>query len=147
MNHNIKWVLTTIHHYLNILLSKWRYIVGGILVILAFWFGTPPGLPPDDVINIFVGDILSQVLNISLVWGIFLTYTIVPISILYLACVILPGSTDKLFNGYIMKFINFIKSIMFNWKRLLVCLIIFYILITLYINYMMSYIHIVLGVV
>ena len=112
-----------------------RRIIGWIVVIIGLWFLTPPGFPPDDIINIFFGDLISRWFNISLVAGIASTYIIVAPILIYLGCVILPGDTHKIFNGIMIKARDMLLRIFKDPRKVLIAIIISVILYIGYVVY------------
>jgi len=112
-----------------------RRIFGWISIALGFWFLTPPGFPPDDFINIFVGDIISQWFGVSLVTGIIVTYTIVPFLLIYGGCVILPGDTHKLFNGFLTKIRDIVLRILRDPRLVVIAIILATIMYFTYVLY------------
>lgn len=116
-----------------------RKLLSWILIILALWFFSPPGLPPDDIINMVVGGYIADFFNITLTAGILITYTIIPIILLYLACVISPNETNGMFKKMIEKLKGIVRKILSNPALLIAGIIIIIIMYYVYVTYLIGY--------
>ena len=112
-----------------------RRITGWIVIGLGLWFLTPPGFPPDDIINIVIGDMISRQMGCSLITGIALTYFLVPFFLIYLGCLILPGDTHKLFHGFMLKIRDMVLRIFQDPRLVLIAILVSIILYITYVLY------------
>ena len=79
-----------------------RRVVSWVLIAIAIWLFWPiPG--PDDLVNFTLGGYFSNWFGISLAQGILLTYTVLPVAILWLGAYISPKPTESAFWGIINK--------------------------------------------
>tara|TARA_Y100000310_G_scaffold328743_1_gene397367 strand:+ start:31 stop:447 length:417 start_codon:yes stop_codon:yes gene_type:complete len=109
------------------------------LFILAFAIilGIPPNIPPaeifsDVLLNIPIATFIYHNTGFSLINSLILTYTVIPILLIYLAAVIYPSDTNRVFDGFInqLKFRlkQYLQLVRKNPIYLVLTLIIFYIL-------------------
>ncbi len=109
------------------------------LSILAFAIilAIPPNIPPAEIfsdifLNIPIATFIHTNMGFSLINSLILTYTIIPILLIYLASVIYPADTNRIFNGFInqLKFRlkQYLLLVRQNPAYLILTLVIFYIL-------------------
>lgn len=77
--------------------KKIAWVLFGMGLLLA----TPPIFPsPDDIFNLFVGKLISNYFNISIINGIIVSYTILPLIIFSLAVLVYPKESNKVINMF-----------------------------------------------
>ena len=111
-----------------------RRIVGWTLIGISLWLFFPiPG--PDDILNIIMGGFIDDCTGIGLVPAIILTYTLIPLILLYLGCLILPGNTHQKFHFFLGKVRDICLKIVQNPRLLMIAIIVFIILYYVYVLY------------
>lgn len=79
--------------------------LGLFFIIIGVALADPPfSILPTDFINLWVGGIISNVLNISFELGILLSYTVLAWGFIFLGVWIYPYDSRRLLSGYINKF-------------------------------------------
>lgn len=97
-------------------IRKWRKQISWILFIIAIIYVTPPLMIEsfsDVFVNLPTAIFISEKLGLKLMTSLILTYTLLPLLLLWVSSIIYP-STDsiKIFNGRLTKIKNlFIKYI------------------------------------
>lgn len=111
-----------------------RRVLGWTLIGIAFWLFFPvPG--PDDILNLMMGGFITETFGIKLGWAILATYTIIPLIILYIGCMVLPGNTQQKFHYFLGKIKNVCLRIVQDPRLLVIAIIVFVILYYVYILY------------
>jgi len=111
-----------------------RRIVGWAIIVIALWMFFPiPG--PDDIINIILGDWISQATGVELWFGVALTYTLIPLILLYIGAMILPGNTHQKFHYLLGKVRDIVMRIAQDPRLLLISIVIFIIMYFVYVTY------------
>lgn len=78
--------------------------VGLFFIIIGLAFADPPfSMIPSDFINLWVGGILANLLNISFELAILLTYTVIAWGLILLGIYIYPYDSERLLSGIINK--------------------------------------------
>lgn len=111
------------------------------LFALALLFAIPPSIPfgemlTDLFLNLPLAKWISNHAGISIIPSLVITYTLFPISLVYLGALIYPANTEKTFNGQFRKikdfFIKYINAIKKNPIHLIWLVIAFYIMFRLF---------------
>jgi hypothetical protein len=111
-----------------------RRVIGWILIGIALWLFWPiPG--PDDIANIFMAQVISDYIGVSMVAAFIATYTIIPLLILYLGCLVMPGNTHMKFYGFLSKIKSIALRVVTNPVLLGVSLVMLVILYIVYVMY------------
>lgn len=107
---------------LEIIPRKWRRNLALLFFILAVAFAIPPTIPfgeiwTDIFLNLPLATYLSTKFGFKMLTSLLLTYTLIPILLLYIGAFIYPADTTKTFNGqftkiknFFIKYINLIKK-------------------------------------
>ena len=90
---------------------------------------------PDDIINIILGDWISQATGVELWFGVALTYTVIPVILLYIGAMILPGNTHQKFHYLLGKVRDIVMRIAQDPRLLLISIVIFIIMYFVYVTY------------
>ena len=122
-----------------------RRVLSWIFVILALWFFSPPGLPPDDIINMVVGGYLADFFQISLMAGIIITYTVIPILLIYLACLISPRETNGMFKGLVNKLKKICIKVITTPQLLITAIVVIIIMYWVYVTYIVDWLGVNVG--
>jgi len=102
---------------LNFISVKNRKRISVGLFILAIAFLIPPSFPFGEIfsdlfLNLPLATFIANKTNFSLMTSFLITYTLVPLILIYLSALIAPTDTTKTFNGQFTKIKNFfIKNI------------------------------------
>lgn len=105
---------------LEIIPRKWRKNAAFLLFITAFVIATPPAMFgevfTDLFINLPLATYLSARFGFELMTSLVITYTLIPILLLYIGAILYPADTTRTFNGqftkiklFFIKYINLIK--------------------------------------
>lgn len=79
----------------NFLDRTQRKLIGGFLITLGLLMGIPFSFTPDDfLLNIPLAKLISQYSNISIFIAILLTYTIIPIILIWIGIKIFPAHSQ-----------------------------------------------------
>lgn len=92
----------------------------------------PFSIFPTDFLNIYVGNWISSMFNVSSLTGLVLSYTLVAWGLIFVGAWIYPYNTTLLLNGYRNKAKAYIKRQIKNPIVVLISLIIFYYMFKLY---------------
>lgn len=133
-----------------IISNRYRKRISLLLFGAAIIVATPPMLPEifsDLFINLPMAKYISSKLGISLITSLVLTYTAVPILIIWIASFIYPAETNGVFNRFIKKlkqcffrYIALVKQKPAYLMLILVVLLIFWKIILVYIERINLYI-------
>ena len=108
--------------------------MGWTFIGIALWLFFPvPG--PDDILNVIMGGFISDCFGIGLVPAIIMTYTLIPLILLYVGCVILPGNTHQKFHYFLAKVRDIALRVVQNPRLLLIGIVILIILYYVYVLY------------
>lgn len=89
-------------------------MIGLILMGIGFFLATPPGFPPDDILNVMLADFLARSFQLSIEVAILLTYTLVAWSLIYLGASIYPYNTARLLSGFKNRLIRILMKTFTN---------------------------------
>lgn len=94
---------------LNLISNKNRKRIALGLFALAIIMAIPPNIEfiTDLLINLPLAMFITQQTNFSLINSLVLTYTLIPLAIIYLGAWVYPSDTTKTFNGQFLKLKNF----------------------------------------
>ena len=87
--------------------------IGLLLMGVGIFFATPPGFPPDDILNIMLAGVLVNMFNWSMAFSLLVTYTAVPFVLIMAGAAVYPHNTLSILHG---KW-NFIKGIVYKAYR------------------------------
>ena len=112
-------------------------IIGLSLMVLGFFFSTPPGMiSPDDFLNFFTAHkIIMPLFGVSFPTALFLTYTLVGWGLIILGAAIYPYSTKRLLTGKYHQLKAYILKTLKNPVLLLISIAIFILIFKLYYHY------------
>lgn len=102
--------------------DKWRKRTSYFLFALAIAFALPPFFPfgeifSDLLLNFPTATFIASKIKISLIVALSLTYTLVPILLIWIASIIHPSDTLRTFNGFFTKLKNLIKNYILLVKK------------------------------
>lgn len=97
--------------------------IGGALIFLGIFLSTPPGLIPDDWLNIGVANFLKMQFDIPTTTGLLYSYTLIAWSTILLGIWIYPYNSTSLINGYMHKLKVYIKRLLSNPKHLIILIV------------------------
>ena len=111
---------------------------GLLLMCLGILFATPPGFPPDDIVNIVTAGALVNMFNWSMAFALLFTYTAIPALLIVIGASIYPYNTVRLLHG---KW-NLIKSVAYKaYRRPFLTLVSVYICYKILIWYQGNIVH------
>jgi|TARA_Y100000034_G_scaffold114936_1_gene151557 hypothetical protein len=92
-----------------------------LIFTIAFIMALPPAFPAGEIfsdmfLNLPTATFLNMKLGIEMLTALVLSFTVVPIILVYIGSVIYPANTERTFNGqftrirdFFMKYINLVK--------------------------------------
>lgn len=94
-------------------IKKIRRTLSGFLFILAIAFASPPIIPfPDDFLNFWVADLISSKIPVSMPISLIISYTLIPIFLLYLSAAVHPRDMNTIMDRNIHKIKEIIETIL-----------------------------------
>ncbi len=75
-------------------------VVGGAFIFIGLLFSTPPGLPPDDILNFAVASFITQISEIDFHLATVMSYTVIPVLMILIGIMIYPRR-----NGLVVRMI------------------------------------------
>ena len=127
---------------LNFISTKLRRKISNLLFLSAIVLAIPPlffEFFTDLFLNLPLATLISNQFNLKLLTALVLTYTLVPILLIYIGAIIRPTDTERTFNGqflkiknFFIKYINLVKKNPLHLAWLILSLLILYRLLGFY---------------
>jgi len=97
---------------LEMIPRKLRKRIALIIFTLAFIMALPPGFPAGEIfsdlfLNLPTATFLNMKFGIGIITALVLSFTLVPVFLVYVGSLIYPADTERTFNGQFLKIKNF----------------------------------------